>query len=263
MRGVRMLSGMVRGVSHGHGSARSLATLRECSAVHRPARILSTALITAGLVVLADAGLTLLWQEPVSAAYGSLQQSRASDELADLEAVVRRPPATSARTRARSRRPGCWPSASRSEIENGDPIGRHQDRQHRPQDMVLMNGTDTATLQKGPGRYPQTPLPGEGGTTGIAGHRTTYGAPFRRINEIEDGDEIRVELPYATFTYKVEKHEIVDPSDVQIVNPVGYERVVLTACHPLYSAAQRWAVFGKLTRIDTFAISGEGEWPTL
>jgi len=58
----------------------------------------------------------------------------------------------------------------------------------------------------------------------------------------------------------VQKHEIVRPSDVQIVYPVGYERVVLTACHPLYSAAQRWAVFAKLTDIDTFAISGEGDW---
>ena len=67
-------------------------------------------------------------------------------------------------------------------------------------------------------------------------------------------------MPYAAFTYEVEKHEIVDAEDVEIVDPVGYDRLVLTACHPLYSAAQRWAVFAKLTRIDTFAISGEGRW---
>ena len=94
----------------------------------------------------------------------------------------------------------------------------------------------------------------------IAGHRTTYLAPFRHINEIEDGDEIRLEMPYAAFTYEVNKHEVVDPEDVKILEPVGYERLVLTACHPLYSAAQRWAVFAKLTRIDTFAITGEGRW---
>ena len=105
-----------------------------------------------------------------------------------------------------------------------------------------MNGTDTATLQKGPGHYPQTPLPGPWARPrAIAGHRTTYLAPFRHINEIEDGDEIRIELPYAAFTYVVQKHEIVDPSDVEIVNPVGYDALVLTACHPLYSAAQRYA----------------------
>ena len=95
----------------------------------------------------------------------------------------------------------------------------------------------------------------------IAGHRTTYLAPFRKINEIEDGDEIRIEMPYATFIYEVEKHEVVDPTQVGIVNPVGYQRLVLTACHPLYSADQRWAVFAKLVRVDTFAVTGEGRWP--
>jgi sortase A len=227
--------------------------------VHRPARILSTALITAGLVVLTDAGLTLLWQEPVSAAYGALQQSRAGGELDDLEqefdASVGGGSADTAAARAR-----VLAERFQSEIAKGDAIGRLKiDRIGLSK--VLFYGTDTATLQKGPGVYPQTPLPGLGGTTGIAGHRTTYGAPFRHINEIRDGDEIRVELPYAIFTYTVEKHEIVEPSDVQIVNPVGYERVVLTACHPLYSAAQRWAVFARLERIDSFAIGGDGSWP--
>lgn len=231
--------------------------------MHRPLRILSTALITAGLVVIADAALTLLWQEPVSAAYASLQQSRASDELAELESefdpgdvgFLSADASEAARARVLAEN-------FQETIENGQPIGRVK-IDSIGLDTVLMNGTDTSTLQKGPGRYPRTPLPGYGKTTGIAGHRTTYLAPLRRINEISDGDEIRVELPYAAFTYEVEKHEIVDPSDVQIVDPVGYERVVLTACHPLYSAAQRWAVFGRLTRIDTFAITGEGEWEVL
>ena len=226
-------------------------------------RILSTALITAGLVVLADAALTLLWQEPVSAAYASLQQSRASDELAELESefdpgdvgFLSANASDAARARMLAER-------FQETISKGQPIGRLK-IDSIGLDTVLMNGTDTSTLQKGPGRYPQTPLPGYGETTGIAGHRTTYLAPLRKINEIEDGDEIRVELPYGAFTYEVEKHEIVKPSDVEIVDPVGYERVVLTACHPLYSAAQRWAVFGKLTRIDTFAITGEGEWEVL
>jgi len=56
----------------------------------------------------------------------------------------------------------------------------------------------------------------------------------------------------------VEKHEIVNPGDVQIINPVGIRGWVLTACHPLYSAAKRWAVFARLRRIDTFAPSGGG-----
>lgn len=220
-------------------------------------------LITAGLIVLADAVVTLLWQEPVSAAYASVQQQRAGDELADLESdfdpgdvgFLTSDASEAARARVLAER-------FQKSIRIGQPIGRIK-VPSAGIDSVLMNGTDTSTLQKGPGRYPETPLPGFGETTGIAGHRTTYLAPFRHVNEIEKGDEIRVELPYAAFTYRVEKHEIVEPTDVQIVDPVGYERVVLTACHPLYSAAQRYAVFGKLVRIDTFAITGEGEWDVL
>jgi sortase A len=113
-------------------------------------------------------------------------------------------------------------------------------------DTVMVQGTDADTLQRGPGHYPDTDLPGERGTTGIAGHRTTYLAPFRDIDELERGDEIVVEMPYGTFTYEVEREKVVEPSDVQIVRNVGHDRAVLTACHPLYSAAQRYAIFARL-----------------
>jgi sortase A len=230
--------------------------------VHRTARILSTTLITAGLVVLADAALTLLWQEPLSAAYGSLKQGQAADELDQLESefpdagdleAIKGVAGDVARAKILAER-------FQDEIREGEAIGRIKiDRINL--DMVLMQGTDTATLQQGPGHYTATPLPGEPGTVTVAGHRTTYLAPFRDIDDIQDGDEVRLELPYAAFTYVVEKHEIVDAGAVEIIKPVGYPRLVLTACHPLHSAAQRWAVFARLTRIDTFAISGEGRWP--
>jgi sortase A len=73
---------------------------------------------------------------------------------------------------------------------------------------------------------------------------------LRHIDEVEDGDELIVEMPYGTFTYAVEKHRIVEPTDVEIVRDVGRERIVLTACHPLYSAAQRYALFGRVIEID-------------
>jgi sortase A len=239
------------------------ALIARIERMYHPARILSIALITAGVVVMADAALTLLWQEPVSAAYGKIQQSRAGDQLDELEAQF--PTAEdlaalsgisgdAARARILAKR-------FKPKLESGHAIGRLEiDRIDLS--TVLMQGTDTGTLQRGPGHYPTTPIPGLGGTVGIAGHRTTYLAPFRHIDEIQDGDEIRLELPYAGFTYMVEKHEIVEPGDVQIIEPVGYDRLVLTACHPLYSAAQRWAVFAKLIRVDTFANSGEGIWPS-
>jgi sortase A len=231
--------------------------------VNRGARILSITLITAGVVVLADAVLTVVWQEPVSAAYGTLQQARANDQLEELEGQFPAEDDLAALGNARGDAARARILAQRfeAEISEGDAIGKIKiDRIDL--DMVLMQGTDTSTLQQGPGHYSATPLPGQGGTVGIAGHRTTYLAPFRHIDEIEDGDEVRIELPYATFTYRVQRHEIVDDSDVGIIKPVGYERLVLTACHPLYSAAQRWAVFAKLERIDTFATAGGGTWPS-
>jgi sortase A len=229
--------------------------------VHRASRILSTMLITAGLVVLADAGLTLVWQEPLSAAYGSLRQGQAEDDLRELEseypteadlAAIEDVSGVAAKARILADR-------FEPRLREGEGIGRIE-IPRIDQDIVIVQGTDTASLQKGPGHYKATSLPGQPGTVAIAGHRTTYLAPFRKINEIKDGDEIRLEMPYAAFTYVVEKHEIVDPGDVEIIEPVGYERLVLTACHPLYSAAERWAVFARLERIDLFAIGG-GRWP--
>jgi sortase A len=225
--------------------------------VRRALRILSTTLITAGLVVLADVGLTLAWKEPMSTIYGSIQQGGAEDELAELERTFRSRIAQlgrASRPRADAGGPEGRPAAIdvrslarvfEQEVSPGEGIGRIEIARIGL-DAVIVEGTDTGTLRKGPGRYPDTAFPGQGATIGIAGHRTTYLAPFRNIDEIEDGDEIVLEMPYATFTYDVQKHEIVEPSQVGIVRDVGYERLVLTACHPAYSAAQRYAVFAKL-----------------
>jgi sortase A len=229
--------------------------------VHRLTRIVSIMLITAGVVVLADAGLTLVWQEPLSAAYGSIKQGQAEDELDELEseyptaadlAAIAGVEGTAAKARILADR-------FEPRLEEGRAIGRIKiDRIGLS--MVVVQGTETGSLQKGPGHYAKTPLPGQPGTVAIAGHRTTYLAPFRDIDDIRDGDEIRVEMPSAAFTYTVEKHEVVDPSAVKILKPVGHERLVLTACHPPYSAAERYVIFAKLSRIDLFAISGTGRW---
>jgi sortase A len=126
-------------------------------------------------------------------------------------------------------------------------------------DYVVVQGTDTATLQQGPGHYPTTALPGEGKTIAVAGHRTTYGAPFNRIDDIAPGDSITLEMPYATFTYEVTEERIVDPKDVGVVDDIGVEQLVLTACHPLYSAAQRYVVFAELTDLSLLPGSA-GRW---
>jgi sortase A len=219
-------------------------------------------LITAGLVVLADAGLTLVWQEPLSAAYGSFKQGQAADQLNELETQYPTPEdlAAIAGVQGIAKKARILADRFQPHLQEGHAIGRIKiDRIDLS--IVVVQGTDTASLEKGPGHYRNTPIPGQPGTVAIAGHRTTYLAPFRHINDIQDGDEIRIEMPYAAFTYTVEKHEVVDPSDVGIIKPVGYDRLVLTACHPPYSAAHRYAVFAKLSRVDLFDISGESRWP--
>jgi sortase A len=234
--------------------------------MRRLASITSTALITAGLVIGADVALTLLWKEPLSTAYGSLQQNSAETQLEDLQRRfpssrdLRVPPNATPKQRV-----SALVDRFAREVRGmpGTPIGRIA----IPEidlDVVMVEGVDTASLRKGPGHY--TPsgeipaaegdgsaFPGQGKTVGIAGHRTTYLAPFRRLNELKKGDEVTLEMPYATFAYSVEKTKIVDPSAVEVVENAGYERVVLTACHPLYSAAQRIVVFARLERISLFA----------
>jgi sortase A len=112
----------------------------------------------------------------------------------------------------------------------------------------VVEGTDLETLRKGPGHYPETPLPGERGTAAIAGHRTTYGAPFRKIDQLKAGRRIVVDMPDGRFVYRVETTKIVDDSDLSVLEPVGYKRLMLSACHPLYSAAQRVIVFARHVR---------------
>jgi sortase A len=116
---------------------------------------------------------------------------------------------------------------------------------------VFVHGTRWgADLSQGPGHYPQSSLPGVGRTMAIAGHRTTFGAPFRDIDDLRKGDSITVELPYATFHYRVFTREIVDNDDWSIVRDRGFDTLVLSACHPLYSAEQRWVVFSRLVRVE-------------
>ncbi len=155
-------------------------------------------------------------------------------------------------------------------VETGKAIGRIK-IPAIDVDIVVVEGTDTASLQIGPGHYTASDdedtrrqgdgsaFPGQGKTVGIAGHRTTYKAPFRKTNELEPGDEITLEMPYATFTYEVQKVDIVEPTEIGVVRNVGYERLVLSACHPLYSAAQRIITFAKLKEISLFG-SGERIW---
>jgi sortase A len=213
----------------------------------RSLRAVSTALIVAGAILLADAGLTLLWQEPVSAVYAHLQQGRLSDRLDELEQAPLAPAEQRALERIPdpARRLAFRARALGRRLEAGDPMGRIVMPAIGVSE-VFVEGTGGGDLRKGPGHYPGTPLPGQRGTVAIAGHRTTYGAPFRRVDQLERGDRIELRMPYGRFVYRVERTRIVPPTEVSVTDRVAYDRLVLSACHPLYSAAQRIIVFARL-----------------
>jgi sortase A len=231
----------------------------------RPLRILATALITAGLVLVADVGVTLLYKEPLSSIYASIQQDRAASQLRETEAsypspadrraiaqvrgLRRRIAVLARRFAARTgRRAGAGRPRAPPPTSGGEAIGRIRAPAMAGLETIVVQGTDTASLQKGPGHYPETPFPGAGGTVAIAGHRTTYLAPFRHIDSMQRGDLVVLEMPYATIVYRVQRTAVVDPTDVGVIRPVGYERLVLSACTPLYSAAQRFIVFARAVR---------------
>ena len=119
----------------------------------------------------------------------------------------------------------------------------------------VVEGTDTDSLRKGPGHYPETPLPGEPGTSAIAGHRTTYGAPFRHIDELKPRERITLDMPDGRFVYRVERTKIVDDQDLSVLDGSDHQRLVLSACHPLYSAAERIIVFAQVR--ETRARAGQ------
>jgi len=212
-------------------------------------RSLGGVLIVAGAILVTDAGLTVLWQEPVSALSARLQQDKLDRQLAQLD-EHRTPPVE---LRARARRPDparrLWFAARALDrrARPGGPVGRIR----IPAiglNRVVVDGTDGASLRKAPGHYPATPLPGAHGTVAIAGHRTTYGAPFRRIDRIRPGQTITVDMPYGRFAYRVERTRVVAPTATWVTQRVSYDRLVLSACHPLYSAAERIVVFARLVR---------------
>jgi sortase A len=187
-------------------------------------RFIASVMIVSGLLLITDAVVTLVWQEPVSAFLAGREQ-------AGLERQLKQPPAR----------------VLRKAPLQGDAIGKIE-LPTLGRSYFMVEGTDAANLRKGPGHYPDTPLPGERGTTAIAGHRTTYLAPFRTIDELKRGDQVVASMPYGRFVYRVETTRIVKPTDLWVKRRKRYDRLILTACHPLYSAARRIVVFARFAR---------------
>jgi len=226
---------------------------RTARLLRRLGRDLGAVLILSGVLLGVDAGLTLIWQEPVTAVIALIKRSHIDRRF------VQRPPTSLerlalARLPTAAQRIAYLARRMQQEVPMGAAIGtlvipRLDSR------WTVVQGTDEASLEEGPGHYPDTAFPGLGRTVGIAGHRTTYLAPFRDINELSPGDLLKLEMPYGDFTYAVQYTRIVAPTALWVVDDVGYERLVLSACNPLYSAAQRIVVFARLRAVTPTAQS--------
>lgn len=218
----------------------------------RLARFLSAlgrTLITAGVLILLFVAYQL-WGTGIREAQA---QNRLGDEFEERleEARDAEPPPTSSTS---TTAPDDDPTTTTTAPELAPPIEPAADGEPTAQiripkigvDKTVVEGVSLSNLKQGPGHYPETPLPGQEGNAAIAGHRTTYGAPFNRIDELVPGDEILVETVQGEFRYEVTEQLIVAPSAVEVLEDKGDNRLTLTACHPKYSARQRIIVVAQL-----------------
>jgi len=172
--------------------------------------------------------------------YGtSLQEARAQDPLKHKIEAARRAAGATVTTVAPAvyQAPAPPPAGDALATLKIDKLGLYK---------AVVEGVDTNDLKKGPGHYAGTPLPGEAGNVAIAGHRTTYGAPFYRINELVPGDPIQLTSKQGTFTYLVKEQKVVGPNDNFVLDPTDDNRLTLTTCHPRFSASQRLIIIATL-----------------
>jgi sortase A len=207
------------------------------------ARLLGTLMIVAGVLTLGWAVLVWQWQDPFTAAYTTWEQHRLTSQfdrrmsqfanhdhapsLAALRVEVARDAAT-----------------YRKSLHRGDAIGRLTIGK-LGLEIILVQGTDHESLKKGPGHYIGSALPGQGRLVYVAGHRTTYLAPFSHIDALKAGDYVTIDLPYATFKYVVTKHRVVAATDVDVLRSPNHEVLILQACHPRFFATHRYLVYAK------------------
>jgi sortase A len=237
------------------------------------ARRLGTTLAVLGVLLVVYAAMVVLWRDPVTSIYTAYEQHQMSGQLSgtfdswkasaqrELGLTVTQPDATGGHGAAaaapalssakvlRAARRLATKFAAGTKGHTGRPIGRIQIKRIGISTIVVEDTDYWGSLSKGPGRYEEGSYPGLGKTTGIAGHRTTFAAPFRNIDDVHVGDSIVVQMPYGTFTYRVLRHKIVDNGDWSIMQKVGFDELVLSACHPLYSAEQRYVLFARLANV--------------
>jgi sortase A len=227
-------------------------------------RRLGVVLAVLGVLVAAYAAVVVLWRDPATDLYARWKQHELNQELdeafAEQEPIIAsssfddesdgRKLTKAERVQVEKLAVARAANQLHAKLKLGKALGRLTVPRLGLKTVFVQGTRWGPDLSQGPGHYPQSSLPGVGRTMAIAGHRTTFGAPFRHIDSLRSGDSITVALPYATFHYRVFEHEIVDNEDWSIIRDRGFDTLVLSACHPLYSAAKRWVVFARLFQVD-------------
>ena len=219
--------------------------------VRRMLRALSYVLLGLGLLAFVWAFVIWKWSDPVTALYTRYEQHQLKSQYVHVrEKVVKSLPVIPPTVPLKVEKHQLTLIANRyrADAKTGTAMGRIEvPRLHL--NMILLNGTDTGSLMRGPGRDPRTYMPGQGQLVYIAGHRTTYLAPFSHIDEMRNGDLITLSVPYGKFTYRVYTHVIVPATDLGRLKTFGKDVVVLQACHPRFFATHRYLVYGRLVHV--------------
>jgi sortase A len=195
-------------------------------------RIAGRVLVSLGVLALAWAFVTWQWKDPLTGLYTTWQQKALQSRYDELERRATGGPRDLAAAARRFRRL----------VRDGDPIGRLRIPRLGLR-VLVVNGADPASLKKGPGRDVRSSMPGEGELVYVAGHRTTYLAPFADLDRLRPGDRISFELPYGALDYVVTGHRIVADDDTTVLRSPGGEALRLQACHPRFFATHRYVVF--------------------
>jgi sortase A len=219
--------------------------------VRRVLAAIGRVFVTAGILIL----LFVAYQLWGTGLYTDREQDRLRDEF--TSEVQQQPSSSTTTTSAGGTPSTTTPTTSPKPlaVPQGDAVAQLRIPKLGV-DSIVVNGVSREDLRKGPGHYPDTPLPGQEGDSAIAGHRTTYGAPFGDLDQLAPGDAIIVRTVQGTFSYRMTKQLVVEPTDISVLEPVHEDpadpssplvaTLTLTTCNPKYSAAQRLVVQARL-----------------
>jgi sortase A len=216
--------------------------------MRRYVRILGTFLAVAGTLTLLWALLVWQWQDPFTALYTKWKQHELASQY-DKQARSFDASISGGSLGAERKDIARAAKRYRASAKRGQAIGRLR-VPRMGVNLILVNGTDHDSLKNGPGRDQRTFMPGENRLVYIAGHRTTYLAPFSHINEIRPGDRITIEVPYGTFIYTATRHRIVKATDLSVLRSPRHELLELQACHPRFFASHRYIAYARLIRVE-------------